>query len=84
MVFTFPYIHLAEAADGSVPVQNDPTRVDHLNAIIREVAKEKGADVLDLNSYLSPVHDQFQTSATSTPTGGCSSTAATTSAARAH
>ena len=62
VVFTFPYIHLAEAADGSVPVQNDPTRVDHLNAIIREVAKEKGADVLDLNSYLSPVHDQFQTS----------------------
>jgi peptidoglycan/LPS O-acetylase OafA/YrhL/lysophospholipase L1-like esterase len=61
-VLTFPYVKLAELANGSAPPENDPTRVDHINAIIRSVAKEKGADLLDLNKYLSPKKDQFETS----------------------
>jgi hypothetical protein len=61
-VMTFPYVHLAELSDGSEPPENDPARVDHLNSIIRSVVKEKGADLLDLNGFLSPKKDAFETS----------------------
>ncbi|MCU1458599.1 MAG: acyltransferase 3 [Actinomycetia bacterium] len=61
-VMTFPYVKVPELPDGSEPAENDPARVDHLNAIIRAVAKEKGASLLDLNRFLSPDHDRFETS----------------------
>lgn len=54
VLLTFPYIRLKENADGSEPKENDPTRVDHLNATIRSVATAEKVRVLDLNAKSSP------------------------------
>jgi hypothetical protein len=54
LLLTTPYF--APAEDGEANSARNPERVDHLNALYRDVAAERGeqVEVLDLNEHLTP------------------------------
>ena len=57
VLFTMPYVDPSqEAADGQPFMENDPTRMDAFNRILRQVAKERSSVVtlVDLNKLLDP------------------------------
>ncbi len=57
VLFTMPYVDPSqEAADGQPFTENDPTRMDAFNRILRQVAKERSSVVtlVDLNKLLDP------------------------------
>ena len=55
VVTTEPYNRRAEKPDGSLYPEDQPTRVERWNALLRSVvAQRKNASVLDLNEKLSP------------------------------
>ena len=49
---TAPYYDSGEQADGDEWPQDDPTRVDRFNRLVRAVARETGSEVLELNALL--------------------------------
>jgi len=55
VVTTEPYNRRAEKPDGSLYPEDQPTRVERWNTLLRSVvAQRKNASVLDLNEKLSP------------------------------
>jgi hypothetical protein len=55
VVTTEPYNRRAEKSDGSLYPEDQPTRVDHWNTLVRSVVEQRpNATVLDLNDKLSP------------------------------
>jgi peptidoglycan/LPS O-acetylase OafA/YrhL len=61
VVTTEPYNRRAEKADGSLYPEDQPTRVDQWNALLRSVvAHRQNTSLLDLNEKLSP-NGYFQT-----------------------
>ena len=54
--FTSPYYNQGEQLDGSPWPEDDPTRVNRFNALLREVAARypRTVKVIDLGGYLSP------------------------------
>ena len=56
MLFTMPYIYPAEAPDGSTYPENEPSRADAYNALVRKVAARfpGTVTVYDLNKTLDP------------------------------
>jgi hypothetical protein len=56
VLFTVPYDKPTEAANGSVYPENDPSRVDAYNRLLRSIAAAHRSDVtvIDLNKILDP------------------------------
>ena len=62
-LFTAPYDKPAEAADGSIYPENEPSRVDAYNRVLRKVAAaHRGVvTIIDLNRLLDPAGHYTQT-----------------------
>ncbi|GAA4205091.1 acyltransferase family protein [Actinocatenispora rupis] len=54
VLLTAPYTHRAEQPDGSLYPEDQPGRVDAWNRLLRSVAGQKHATVLDLNHLVCP------------------------------
>jgi peptidoglycan/LPS O-acetylase OafA/YrhL len=56
VLFTMPYVDPAEAPDGSTYPENEPSRADAYNALVRKVAANFPGEVMvfDLNKALDP------------------------------
>ena len=53
-VFTTPYYRRGIPPGGGLYPEDDPARVDVMNAILRRVAERHGAAVIDVGARLSP------------------------------
>lgn len=54
VVFTSPYYRRGTKPDGGLFPEDDPARVDVVNALLRRVAERRGVPVIDVGARLSP------------------------------
>ena len=54
VVFSTPYYQRGQSPGGGLWAEDDPARVDAVNAILRRVAERRGVSVLDVGGWLSP------------------------------